>query len=71
MATIYGVLRNSNEVCRVHNKIYEQIIYNHMTIKLIRENSSAVMSEYNYKENFIKTDGKLNVEKILAKFKDF
>jgi hypothetical protein len=42
-----------------------------MTIKLIRENSSAVMSEYNYKENFIKTDGKLNVEKILAKFKDF
>jgi hypothetical protein len=69
LATIYGVIRNSNEICKIHNKIYQQIIYNHMTIRLITKNSYSDM--HNYKENFIKADGKLDVEKILIKFKDF
>lgn len=56
LGTIYGILKNSNGICKINNRIYEQLIYNHMTIKTIRKNVPKVMSEYNYRLNFIKLD---------------
>jgi len=69
--SIYGILKEKNGNCKINNKIYEQIIYNHMMMKVIRRDKYAIMSEYNYKSNFIKSNGDLNIEKVLEKFKEF
>ena len=71
MATMYGVLKDKNNNCKVSNRIYEQLIYNHMMIKLIRKSNYTIMSQYNYKSKFIKEDGDLDVTKILIKFQEF
>lgn len=68
---IYGILKEENGVCKINNKIYEQLIYNHMMIKVIRKDKYAIMSEYNYKSNFINSDGDLDINKILIKFQEF
>lgn len=68
---IYGILKEENSVCKINNKIYEQLIYNHMMIKVIRQKIYTVMSEYNYKSNFIKEDGNLDIAKVLIKFQEF
>ncbi len=71
MASIYGILKEENGNCKINNKVYEQLIYNHMMLKLIRKDKNSRMSEYNYKSNFIKEDGSLDVKKILIKFQEF
>ncbi|MFD3157497.1 AAA family ATPase [Haloimpatiens sp. FM7330] len=69
--SMYGILKEQNGNCEINNRIYEQIIYNHMMIKVIRKDKHSIMSKYNYKANFIKSDGNLNIEKILIKFQEF
>lgn len=69
--SMYGILKEENGNCEINNKIYEQIIYNHMMMKVIRKDKYSTMSEYNYKANFIKSDSSLNIEKILVKFQEF
>jgi hypothetical protein len=71
LGTIYGILKEENGNCKINNRIYEQLIYNHMMMKVIRKNKYAEMSKYNYKSNFIEEDGSLNVRKILIKFQNF
>ncbi len=71
MASIYGILKEENGNCKISNKVYEQLIYNHMMLKLIRKDKNSRMSEYNYKSNFIKEDGNLDVKRILVKFQEF
>ncbi|MDP4179312.1 MAG: AAA family ATPase [Bacillota bacterium] len=70
LCTIYGIIRDENGVCKLHNRIYEQLIYNHMMIKVIRKDKDSSMFEYNYKAHFIE-DGMLNVKKVLLKFQEF
>ncbi|EDK34098.1 Hypothetical protein CKL_2086 [Clostridium kluyveri DSM 555] len=50
---------------KINNKIYEQLIYNHMMMKVIRNNEYAEISKYNYKSKFIKEDGSLDVKRYL------
>jgi hypothetical protein len=71
LGTMYGILKEENGNCKINNRIYEQLIYNHMMMKVIRKNKYVEMSKYNYKSNFIEEDGSLNVRKILIKFQDF
>jgi hypothetical protein len=71
IGSIYGILKNYNGNCKINNKIYEQLIYNHMMMKVIRKNKKSDMSQYNYKANFINENGNLNVKKILIKFQEF
>jgi hypothetical protein len=71
IGTVYGILREENGVCRIHNKIYEQLIYNHMMMKVIRKDKRSIMSEYNYRSKFIKEDDSLDIRKILIKFSEF
>ncbi|WP_010234596.1 AAA family ATPase [Clostridium arbusti] len=71
LGTIYGILKEQNGNCKINNKIYEQLLYNHMMMKVIRKNKYAEMSNYNYRLNFIEKDGSLNVIKILLKFQEF
>jgi len=71
LATIYGVFKEENGICKVNNRIYEQLIYNHMMIKIIRQNKYASMSDYNFKSYCIDEDGSLNIKKVLIKFQEF
>ena len=71
LATIYGILKEENGNCKINNRIYEQLIYDHMMMRVIRKNTYTSMSHYNYKDNFIKEDGNLDVRKILIKFQEF
>ncbi|MBU3176416.1 AAA family ATPase [Clostridium estertheticum] len=70
-ATMYGILKQENGNCKINNRIYEQLIYDHMMMKVIRKNTYTSMSHYNYKANFIKENGTLDVRKILIKFQEF
>ncbi|MFA9397436.1 MAG: AAA family ATPase [Clostridiaceae bacterium] len=65
---IYGIFKNSNEKVKIHNRIYEQRIYNYLSSVI--ETSSNV-GYYNYRGNFINEDGGLNIRKILIKFQEF
>jgi len=71
IGSIYGILKEDDGNCKINNKIYEQLIYNHMMMKVIRKDKKSTMSEYNYKSNFIKEDGNLDIKKILIKFQEF
>ncbi|ADK14063.1 AAA family ATPase [Clostridium ljungdahlii] len=71
LGTLHGILKEKGGNCKVNNKIYEQLIYNHMMIKVIRNKEYAEISKYNYKSNFISEDGNLDVKKVLIKFQKF
>lgn len=71
MGSIYGILKEDEGNCKINNKIYEQLLYNHMMMKVIRKDKKSIMSQYNYKAKFIKEDGNLDVRKILVKFSEF
>lgn len=67
LGSIFGIFKNGNGL-NIHNKIYEQVIYDYMSSKLEIANS---MKGYNFREQFINSDNSLNVEKILLKFQQF
>ncbi|MDF2885163.1 MAG: putative AAA-ATPase [Clostridiaceae bacterium] len=67
----HGILSEENGFCKINNKIYEQLIYNHMMMKVIRKNIYSRMTEYNYKSKFININGDLDIEKILVMFQEF
>jgi len=71
LGSMYGILKDQSGNCKINNRIYEQLIYNHMMMKLIRKDKYGIMSQYNYKSKFIKEDKSLDIEKILIKFQEF
>ncbi|MGE5341677.1 MAG: AAA-like domain-containing protein [Candidatus Omnitrophota bacterium] len=68
LGEIYGILREENGLARVHNRIYEQRIYNYMAsaVKIL---SGAQIR--NLTDNYIDEKGKLDVQKIFLKYRDF
>jgi len=62
LGELYGILKNDGGIVKVHNRIYEQRIYNYMSSKL---ETSLDMTTYNFKENFITDAGYLDFQKIL------
>ncbi len=48
MGTIFGVLKTDVDICKLHNRIYEQYIYNHMTARVIRNRSVNKIGDYNF-----------------------
>lgn len=70
IGTTYGILKEENGVCKVNNRIYEQLLYNHMMVKVLREGKSS-MFQYNNRSQFIKGDGSLDIKQVLVRFQDF
>jgi hypothetical protein len=68
MAIMYGIFKNNNGKVNIHNRIYEQRIYNYMS-SLIE--TSTEVGAYNQSAKFIKANGDLDIEKILIKFQEF
>ena len=68
MAIMYGIFKNNKGKVSIHNRIYEQRIYNYMS-SLIE--TSTDVGSYNESAKFIKPNGDLDIEKILIKFQEF
>jgi hypothetical protein len=66
--TMYGILKDDQGKVRVHNRIYEQIIYNYMTSKL--ETSGAASFDH-FAANYLDADGSLDIKKVFMKFQAF
>ena len=68
----YGILGNDEGQCKIHNPIYGQRLYNWMTSIIDREKiSGRNINFYNFRDNFLQADGKLDVKQILNKFQLF
>ncbi len=65
---IYGIFKNSNGKVKIHNRIYEQRIYNYM-VSLIETKMN--LGFYNEKGKYLNKDGTLNIKKILVSFQEF
>ena len=60
----YGIFKRENDKVRIHNRIYEQRLYDYMSS--IIETSTDV-GYYNERSKFIKKDGTLDIKKVLIK----
>jgi hypothetical protein len=68
LGELYGIFKNNSGRVEVHNKIYEQAIYDYMSSKL---ETNLNMTTYNFRENFITVEGYLDFKKVLKKFQLF
>ena len=65
---LYGVYKRNGQV-KVHNRIYEQLVYNYMASNI--EVGLRKASSYNFENQFLLPNNKLDVERILLKFQEF
>jgi hypothetical protein len=65
---LYGILKDEQGKARVHNRLYEQRIYNYMASGM--ETSANVMFN-TVASSFIDSEGKLDIKKVILKFQEF
>ncbi|MGB0932511.1 MAG: GxxExxY protein, partial [Chitinophagales bacterium] len=68
LGILYGVFKRNGSV-KIHNRIYEQRIYNYMASNI--EVGLRKASDYNFENQFYLPKRGLDVEKILVKFQEF
>jgi len=62
---LYGMLKNNGvEVLKIHNRIYEQRIYNYMTAKA----TVQLSKNQNYAGHFVLDNNELDIKAVLLKF---
>ena len=66
LGTLHGIFKQNGQI-KIHNRIYEQRIYDYMTSKT----AIALKSHYNYANHFTLDDGSLNMPAALLKFQQF
>ena len=69
MGLMFGIFKNGNGL-RIHNKIYEEIIYAYMASKTRMRNGVSMM-EFNTSKHFKLANNALNMELALQKFQAF
>ena len=62
-----GILKNGRGI-KVHNKIYEELIYHYMSSKA---KTNLYLSKYTISKNFKLANNELNMELVLRKFQSF
>jgi hypothetical protein len=67
MGVIYGIFKQEHDRVTIHNRLYEQRIYNYLTAKV----ENTVIDNYNFKGYFTEKGDELNFEKILLKYQEF
>jgi hypothetical protein len=68
LGEMYGIFQG-NGIVKVHNRIYEQIIYNYLTVSRLQELVSK--QKYNFKDTYLAADGSLDMPAVLRKFQAF
>ena len=66
MGLIHGIFKNEGQI-KIHNRIYETILYDYMTAKT----TVAMQSYINYAEHFKLDNNGLNIPAALLKFQQF
>ena len=66
IGVLYGVFKDNGQV-KVHNRIYEQLIYNYMISKELTKINSANI----YGGHFVLEDKSLDLEMVLLKFQQY
>ncbi|MGM0509445.1 MAG: GxxExxY protein, partial [Fusobacteriota bacterium] len=70
LGATYGILdRTQENKVKIHNRIFEILILNHLTAGIARRERR--MSRYNFRDNFLDENGDLEFENILLKFQQF
>ncbi len=70
LGMLHGIFKNEKDKVKINNKVYELLIYDYMISK-IQTQSSIGFENYNDKTNFIKTDGSLDIKKVMIRFQEF
>ncbi|MCP4146206.1 MAG: AAA family ATPase [bacterium] len=67
---LYGIIREENRKVRIHNRLYEQQIYNYMASKM--ETSDLGGSLFRSAEStYVRENGSLNLDLVIRKFQEF
>lgn len=66
---LYGIFKEENNIIKMSNRLYEQIIYDYFSSKL--ENTTSNIINYNFRNNFLLLNGGLDMNKVLLKFQQF
>ena len=69
LASLYGIIKNENNNCKISNRVFEQRIYNYFSSKL--ETKTKRIGIYNFKDNFLLPSGGLDMKLVLIKFQQF
>lgn len=64
---LYGVFKNNNGQLKIHNRIYEQLIYEYMASKAL----TNISTNYIYSGHFLLGNNALDMEGVLLKFQQF
>ncbi len=64
----YGILKERQGKTVIHNRVYEQLLYNYMASKL---ETSGEIGFYNVGAEYIDERGGLNIEAVFRKFQQF
>lgn len=64
---LYGVFKPNGRI-RIHNHVYEQLIYDYMASKVEVQMNTG---NYHFENQFVQPSMKLDMEKILIKFQQF
>lgn len=67
LGTLYGILRKDRGKTRIHNRFYEQLVYDYMASKL--ETGTALPPGLS--SMYVRENGSLDMEKIIRKFQEF
>ncbi len=68
LGTVYGILREEGNKTRIHNRVYEQLLYDYMSSKL-ETSADTVFGVVG--DRYVGEKGTLNMEKIIRKFQEF
>jgi hypothetical protein len=68
LGTLYGILKDKNSKTRIHNRLYEQLIYDYMSSNL---ETSEGMTINHVSSSYFQEDGTLNIDKVIGKFQEF
>jgi len=67
LGAVFGIIANQNRHCAIHNRIFEQRIYNYLLVKQLRQTlRTTVTNRYAFIEN-----DTLNFRLILQRFQQF
>ncbi|SDL04957.1 AAA-like domain-containing protein [Halanaerobium congolense] len=64
---LYGIFKNDDGSLKIHNRIYEQLIYGYLISKIENEMETDA---FDFRDNFI-DEGQLNLKAILERFQLF
>lgn len=67
---LYGILREEGGQTKIHNRLYEQLIFDYMTTNLL-VSGEVNLSKYDTESTYLCNDGSLDMEKVIYKFQQF